>query len=161
MSDKITSWLAKTVYPVPKEKKKSWFQNHWILTIILGIIILSMIGSNSTKTSKDDQQIETPVLSVNAERLIQDYVSNQINADEKYQNKRVKIDGTIYEVGQDWSGGNYVMLREEYDYNGIQCEFKTKDELMNLYKGQYIILKGKVLGFTKGIILIEDCSITS
>jgi hypothetical protein len=154
-----------------EEKKKSWFQRHWILTVILGVMVLGIMGGslnktspisgNSDKTSDTNQQIETSILHVNAEQLIQDYLSNQISADEKYQDKIVSVSGTIYEVGQDWSGGNYIMLRNDYEYNGVQCEFKTKDELMNLYKGEYITLKGKVIGFTKGLVLIDDCSVVN
>ncbi len=131
--------------------------------IILGIILIFIFsGGNSNNTSDSTgQQIQNPAISINAEQLIQDYVSNQINADEKYQNKIVLVDGMIYEVGQDWSGGNYVMLRNDYEYNGVQCEFKTKDALMNLYKGQYITLKGKVIGFTKGLVLIDGCSVAA
>lgn len=32
-------------------KKKSWFQRHWILAVILGLFILGVIGNSSTKNS--------------------------------------------------------------------------------------------------------------
>lgn len=131
----------------------------------LGIIVIASIlvflSHNNSNNTTGNSQVEIPPINVNAEQLIQDYTSNQISANEKYQNKIVLVDGMIYEVGQDWSGGNYVMLRNDYEYNGVQCEFKTKDALMNLYKGQYITLKGKVIGFTKGLVLIDSCSVTA
>jgi len=144
----------------PKEKEQSIKAIAFV--IIFGFILLLFFGVfNSDKASENNQQIETPSLSVNAGQLIQDYLSNQINANEKYQNKIISIGGIIYEVGEDWSGGNYVMLRKEYEYNGVQCEFDTPEELTNLHKGQYITLKGKVIGFTNGLVLIDDCSVVN
>lgn len=129
-----------------------------VVILAVVIIVIFSSGGDSDKTpNNSDKQIS--VLSINAEQLMQDYTSNPISADEKYQDKIVSVGGMIYEVGQDWSGGNYVMLRKEYEYNGVQCEFETESDLINLHKGQYIVLQGKVIGFTEGIILIDDCSI--
>ena len=143
-----------------KEKEQSIKGIAFIFIFIF--IFLWLSGTfNSNKTSKNNLQIETPSLSVNAEQLIQDYLSNQISANEKYQNKIASVGGIIYEVGEDWSGGNYVILRKEYEYNGVQCEFNTPEELTNLHKGQYITLKGKIIGFTNGLVLIDDCSVVN
>ncbi len=130
--------------------------------IILGIFLIWLFSSHgSTNSDNTNQQTQTPVLSVTDDQIMQDYASNEINANAKYQNNIILVSGTIYEVAQDWDGGYHVTLREQYDYNGVECFFKSNTELMNLHKGEMITLRGQVSGFISGMVGINDCSVSS
>lgn len=151
------------IWDSPEEKKKI---TGMITGIIIGsIIIFIIIASIITRSASSGQGYSvsssqtTQTFVATDDQLIQAYSSNQVSANQEYQNKLGLISGTVYNVGQDGLGGYYVMLREGYEYNGVQCEFKSSGELTNLYTGEHVTLKGTLLGFNSGIVLVQDCSV--
>lgn len=124
--------------------------------IILGLVILMLLVSGGSylyygvlfKTSRNIES-EEPIFTISAERLIQDYKTNQKKADSKYLNKTIKIEG-IVSSGTD----STVVL-----HNTVFCLFSHPQKNMLIKKN--VVIKGKCIGYDELFeeVKLDQCTI--
>lgn len=93
--------------------------------------------------------------------LFGEYEANEIAADNKYNGERIKIKGTIKDIGRDIWGDAYITLKakeSEYSLAAVQCYFKNENEIVGLVKGQDITLIGNIDGLIMNLI-VKDCAL--
>ena len=156
--------------------KKWWF---WLIVVIVVFMIIgSLSGNQSTKTSSNNEPTKnntnnqqaknepTPVakttIQVSATEISQAYADNEVSADSKYKNQLVEITGIIDTIGKDILGTPYITLKGSQAFlSDVQCMFPDKslqEKLGTLSKGQKITVIGKVSGKVVMNVLVNDCS---
>jgi hypothetical protein len=141
----------------PENKKKKGFLSG-CLTVFVGLFFLGVIisianpsGRNSSTTNTEKNSTnsetspkETPVMNVSIEKILKDYENNKLQAEQKYDNKRIKISGIVTAIGSDIVSQPYVTIGTgaQFEVTQIQCMFE-KDQvnlLAKLNKGQPLSL---------------------
>lgn len=96
------------------------------------------------------------------EDLVDEYMANEVAADQRLKGKLIAVTGEIDTVGKDILDTPYVSLRagEEFSLRGVQCFFSKADigELARLSKGQKVTIQGTCKGLMMNV-LIENCSV--
>lgn len=148
--------------------KRWWF---WVIVVIIVIVAASSSGNKDQTTQQTGSQPATTqqqpsqpaeqAIEVTAVKLAGDYRANEVNGDNLYKGKLVKVTGTIGTIGKDITNNMYVAI--EGDTNSItsvQCYFKddAAGQLAQLAKGQKITIQGRVNGLM-GNVLVKECSI--
>jgi hypothetical protein len=97
-------------------------------------------------------------VTVTADQMLDDYKSNHIAADQKYQSKRVQITGPFAGTGNVALAGDYVAIGSAHEGEfDIMCFLEkddkaAQDRAAKLKQGDTVTLlgicEGKVLGFT-------------
>lgn len=139
------------VCPHCGQKLKSRLFLKIILGTILVLFILMIIGSfaeksehkeaqaaaSSTQTSQENQK-QTVTYTVN--ELNDMYSENEVRTDEYLKDKTVIIDGTIQEVGKDFTDEMYIGLvsKNQYLPAHMMMDLSEKDAIINLKKGDKI-----------------------
>ena len=116
------------------------------LIIFLVIIVIAIVGIGISSSGSSDEDT-TPVMTITADQIIADYKSNELSANEKYQDKYVTItDCTVKNIDD---GFFYVEAKDEdlwlceivVYYNDDQ-----KDSVLSLSENDVVSISGKVTG---------------
>lgn len=93
---------------------------------------------------------ETTKQTLSAKQLVAEYESNELAADMKYKGKEITIDGEIVDISTDDEGTPLVFVGTKYITDSVDCRFPKSaiNQLSKLHKGQWITIKGTVLGFS-------------
>ena len=99
-------------------------------------------------------------IEINAGQLYQEYKSNEIAADLKYEDKLLKVHGIVKSIGEDIMGDPYVVIvGNEGDLLGIQCIYPNTDAyrelLAKVNPGQEMTVTRKCKGYLIGNVLLE------
>lgn len=115
------------------------------------------------ETAQQTQSQETYVV-VTAERLLADFEANEVNAEQIYKGKKLKITGTVETVAKDILDNTYVTLSSGQDFGwSVQCYFSDKDEIQKLaalQKGDTITVIGKYDDFLLNV-LVKGCVLSN
>lgn len=118
--------------------------------------------TNRTSPTSEDQVIQEQPEEIYRsyyKLILYDYENNELSANKKYEGKIYEITGIVDSVSQDIFGTPYIVLRDEYEISGVQCLFKSEDDLLSLRKGQMVRVKGRISGYILGSVIVEDCSL--
>lgn len=143
--------------------------------LVVAVAIVGVIGSTNNKetpqnseSDKTNQQppteMEDPPIEISSTNLMVAYDQNEVNADNLYKDKTLKISGTVGTIKKDIFDDAYVTLidnRKEYTLFSVQCYFKNQDEIdkmANVKPGQILSLVGTCKGSVIGSILMKDCT---
>lgn len=153
---------------------RNWFLRHKIITGILILFALGIIGSalgdvdssknsntkKSPPTAEETTIEEVELISITAKALADEYVKNEIAADEKYKNQTIEVSGTIEDIGKDLLDDMYVTLKTNDLITSVQCMLDDSEssKAANLNKNQSITLRGEVSGKMMNVLL-RDCII--
>lgn len=153
---------------VEKKKfyKKWWF---WALAVIVFIMVVANSGDSTTGTEQTStsQEAQQPVaaIKVTAEVLRKAYATNQVSADQQYEDKLVEISGTVDTIGKDILDEAYITFeaKEQYAFDKVQCMFSASEEnsIANFKKGQSVVVQGKVSGVVISGPIIRNCKVIS
>lgn len=125
--------------------------------------IIESKGEEAKKIAQEQFDKRTP--SVTAIQLINTYEENEVNADNLYKNKMIKVSGTVDDIGKNIAGQIYVILNNGNPYNltTVQCFFSKKDDdqinkVADLRKGDSVVVVGTCTGKSLTIV-INNCKI--
>ena len=112
-----------------------------IAGIVVVLYMFNMPHRNVTKAKTD--------YSLSATQLVQEYLTNQEAANEKYlsadgNSKILVITGTIADISEDFGGNRVILLKEDGDNAGVNCTMDPSSETGNLLPGQQITVKGVI-----------------
>lgn len=122
-----------------------------VVVLIVVFAVMHMGKQSNTLTTGTDQA----VISVKAGDMLDDYIRDQLTAEQKYKNKNIHITGTVVFKGQFKNTQNYriTLLSKEATgrvYN-IQLDLGESNvkELNVLKLGDFVSAKGKCVGIVK------------
>ena len=132
----------------------------------------SQADSSSTPSKAESvQQVESEVpstppveddtLAVDYKVLYKDYDNNPINADSKYKDKKIKINGAIADIGRDIGQSPYITFNvDEYGAQSIKMSFDNDETVAALKKGQKVTVSGTCNGLFGNVIVdLSNCEI--
>lgn len=103
---------------------------------------------------------------VSAHEIVQEYLNNPEEANEKYlsedgDSKILLVDGTVASIEVDMNNQKVVLLKEEGDRAGVSCTFmeNTNEHLDNTKPGDKIRVKGVIrsgAGYDADLEMYED-----
>jgi len=114
---------------------------------------------SSSNSPQGGAASQSTAIAVSAERLLADYKTNEIAADEKYKGHLLEITGTVETIGKDVLDNMYVSLKsgQEFDFRSVQCYFGQRfaARAASLQPGQRITIRGRCKGLF-GTVGIDD-----
>lgn len=120
---------------------------------------------NASSAENDNSQTttepETELIEIAAADLFAAYNENEVAADSKYEGKKLKITGTINNIGTDILDNVYITLDTGEVLYSVQCYFKDGDEeakVADLKKGDTVTLIGVCEGMSLNVIM-KRCEI--
>lgn len=149
-----------------------------LFCFISGTIIATFNGLNAPKSSarspietkppapreepKPSRRKESEFIpTISANRLIEEYKNNEVSADSKYTNKRMRITGRVEQITVTF-GTPQVSLETNDLLIGVICNFEDSDRasLSYLSKGQSVKIEGDIDGFMGGLsVIVNNCKI--
>jgi hypothetical protein len=128
-----------------------------IFLLATSLVFTSCDETNSAKvasvTSSQPEVITTAV------QYNKSYQANEVNADNKYKGKQIKITGTLESINKDFTEDVYLVLTTGEMELGVHCTLADPAGAADLVKGQKITLQGEGAGMTIGIPSVNDCKI--
>jgi len=113
-----------------------------------------------------DVQAEPVDYSMDAGKLIQEYLDNSVAANEKYlqedgDSKILAVSGTVYSIDSDLNNQKVVLLKSQGAKAGISCTFmqSTNANAEKLRNGDHVTIKGVIrsgAGYDEDLDLYED-----
>lgn len=100
-------------------------------------------------------------IEISAADLYAAYEENVVAADAKYENQKLKVTGTIVNIGKDILDDTYITLDTgEYLYS-IQCYFLDSelDDVATLKKGDTVTLIGTCAGQAIANVILKRCEL--
>lgn len=134
-----------------------------VLVLFAVIMFYTFFSSNGIQqpSSKTETRTQQPQFILPAQQLMAEYDENEIAAKAKYENKIVAVGGIIGSIDTEITGRPFITIETgKYGIFSVQCLFERGEEnlLVNLTKGQQIVLQGRVSG-KLGNIIVEECTI--
>ena len=128
------------------------------------VIILS---KTSTIKSILEDEAENEIMIVNASTLCQEYNANEVLANSRYKNKKLRVTGLVEQVKQVAFSDMTVELKgDENNFSYVRCQFKDKHKktLAALVKNQTVSIEGICSGtigawVKEKAVKIEKCMI--
>lgn len=128
-----------------------------ILFILLIIAIIGgVIGFKMANKSHLDISTSTPKITLQATKLIDEFLLDETKANKNYLDKLIAVNGTISSIKIKEEKG-IISLKTEDDFGSILChlsEEATKN-MSHLTNGQSIQIKGICTGFLMDVILVR------
>jgi hypothetical protein len=115
---------------------------------------------STTKPTIKPKETEEKLETIEASKLIEDYKSNEIKADNLYKDKRFKIKGRVRDISEVLGSLTVSLSDEDFAITEVSLKFKEKDKnvIAELNKGQTIIVIGTVEGLGWDVD-VKDCEI--
>jgi hypothetical protein len=107
--------------------------------------------------SNEDLHNSEAQYQLNAEDLLVQFESNELQANTTYINKVVEVTGNIGEISTDNEKGIVIILKKNSDIYGINCSFSDKKaKLDDLRIGDSVCIRGIVRGYLDDVI-VNNC----
>ena len=121
------------------------------LLALTGIIIAAGVIIYLFNMPHRDVQAASADYSINAEEIVNEYLTNALVANEKYldakgESKILAVNGIVHEITEDYNGDKVVLLKSDNMQAGVSCTFtpETKAQAANLIVGDQVIIKGVI-----------------
>ena len=121
--------------------------------ILIIIIIISIIAVIFYKTyNKEHINVEktSAKYTMTSQKLIDDFLMDEDEANKKYVNQIIQVTGTISEIDK-----VSITIKDVNSESTVQCNFSDKINNTNLKQGQKITIKGLCTGYLLDVVLIE------
>ena len=121
--------------------------------ILIIIIIISIIAVIFYKTyNKEHINVEktSAKYTMTSQKLIDDFLMDEEEANKKYVNQIIQVTGTISEIDK-----VSITIKDVNSESTVQCNFSDKINNTNLKQGQKITIKGLCTGYLLDVVLIE------
>ena len=132
---------------------------------IMAIFFFNFFKDIGTSHSKQQAQARArqeavPAIEVTLNELFSAYKENEVAADSKFKNKKIKVTGKISDFGTTLGFGNPT-ISFSYGFDTFQMTFDKSDSerIGQLKKGNTITVEGKCTGSLAGDISMSDCKI--
>lgn len=130
-----------------------------------GLICFAILGAGSAEDSGETESasynLENAEYTVNYKSLADEFESNSVAAENRYEGRVIHVQGPIYSIDKDFTGSPYITLSGAYDLAIIRCEIGNNSAgIEELRKGQLVTIGGVVGDTTMGVSL-DPCKVIS
>jgi hypothetical protein len=116
---------------------------------LLTIIIISALYGWYQYNRTVDHLGDVPAdYSVNAIALIDEYMTNETAADQKYRNRILSVQGMIKKM-EDADSTSIIILGDTSDMNSVRCIMDAGAKTTSLQRSGMVTIKGAITGFKK------------
>lgn len=129
--------------------KRKWFLMAGLLLILLAAGWFFYLYQ---KPRADVASVEA-AHTLTAEKLYDDFVTDEAAANQKYTDKIIEVKGIVSEV-QAMDSSAMVLLAAGNETGGINCSFQRNNNALP-QKGQMAIIKGRCTGFLMDVNLVD------
>lgn len=84
---------------------------------------------------------DTAAVSVTSDRLQADYAANEVNADNLYRGKVLRVTGAVQAIKKDITDHPYMVLWTRNEFEGVQAHFETEGALAGVTVGQHVAVR--------------------
>ena len=162
----ISSSVKKCPHCGAKTQKAKIAQLIGIIAVVVMVIlfynVFKDIGNSHSKQQAQTRarQEAVPAIEVTLNELFSAYKENQVAADSKFKNKKIKVTGRISDFGTILGFGNpTISFSHGFDSLTMTFDKSYSDRIGQLKKGDTIIVEGKCTGSFAGDISMNDCKI--
>ena len=126
-------------------------RRYFIWCILLLLLAAGMYGYNEFNRQRADSGSLKPKFSIDATALLNEFISNEQEANKKYggQNIIVAVTGTIKEVSQSRNGYYTILMGDTGSLSSIHCSMDTAyaTGFNQLKRGSQATIKGNFNGY--------------
>lgn len=95
---------------------------------------------------------------ISAADLVQNYINNEVRADENFKGKSFYVEGTVTNIKKDILGDIFVTLEGADMIREVQCYFDDKSTATQLEKGMRVTFYGECDGLMMHV-LMKNCKL--
>lgn len=160
-----------------EDGKQNWFRKHWIISIILGVLVLGMVGNtfnsptgnitNSQENKITNNYIDEDIYDLWTKFISKSSVLTDLQKEEdfkSYKNNFIKSGGIISKIDEVGFGSDDIVVGIESPENPylragtLYFDNSYKNQLMNYNLGDEINFEGKIDNYNSllGIIIKES-----
>ena len=129
-----------------------------IKKIIIGILVLGIIGAfiaykmyNKPHVNVEEASAD---ISITADKILNDFSSDENLANLKYLDKIIEVKGVISEINIE---KGIITIETNDDFGSVLCHLseEASKKISELQEGQIIVVKGICTGFLMDVILVK------
>jgi hypothetical protein len=120
-----------------------------IVLIVAAIFYYVFIYAAQYKRNVNDEK----AIAITAVELVSDYNNNESEANTKYLNKALLVEGFVKEVGQNQEGSTIITIDGANDFSSVFCTLKEVNK--NVEVNKKINIKGVCIGFTSDVVITD------
>lgn len=120
-----------------------------VILIALAILNYVFIYAAQYKRNVNDEK----AIVISAVELVYAYNNNEPDANAKYLNKALVVEGIVKEVGQNQEGNTTITIDGANDFSAVFCTLKEADK--NIEVKKKISIKGVCIGFTSDVVITD------
>ena len=129
-----------------------------IKKIIIGILVLGIIGAfiaykmyNKPHVNVEEASAD---ISITADKILNDFSSDENLANLKYLDKIIEVKGVISEINIE---KGIITIETNDDFGNVICHLseEASRKISGLQEGQIIVVKGICTGFLMDVILVK------
>ncbi len=145
--------------------KRKFFKWLFIL-VITAVVVAGGIGLYLFNKPHRDVQAASIDFSISSEALVQEFLNNPSNANEKYldetgDSKIIAVSGTVHSISKDMKEQFVLLLKTDTAKVGVSCTFtiETNSHVQKIKSGDHVTVKGVIrsgAGYDKDLELYED-----
>jgi|TARA_B110000902_G_scaffold250555_1_gene309855 DNA/RNA endonuclease YhcR with UshA esterase domain len=129
-----------------------------IKKIIIGILVLGIIGAfiaykmyNKPHVNVEEASAD---ISITADKILNDFSSDENLANLKYLDKIIEVKGVISEINIE---KGIITIETNDDFGSVICHLseEASRKISGLQEGQIIVVKGICTGFLMDVILVK------
>jgi len=129
-----------------------------IKKIIIGILVLGIIGAfiaykmyNKPHVNVEEASAD---ISITADKILNDFSSDENSANLKYLDKIIEVKGAISEINIE---KGIITIETNDDFGSVLCHLseEASRKIGGLQQGQIIVVKGICTGFLMDVILVK------
>jgi DNA-binding response OmpR family regulator len=148
------------ILPAPEKKLAEPSQK--LVAVLLTASILLSLPLAYYSLAKKQPPVAVAAVDAKLWEIWEAYDSNELRANERYHNKRIRTEGTVKNISTTSEGRIYLILATDvYNARGeFRFSDSRKQELLKLDNGSEVRIEGTVLGKSLlGGPLLDDCDL--
>ncbi|WP_439504978.1 OB-fold protein [Sediminibacterium sp.] len=120
-----------------------------IVLIVAAILYYVFIYAAQYKRNINDEK----AIAISAVELVSAYNNNESEANTKYLNQALLVEGFVKEVGQNQEGNTTITIDGANDFSAVFCTLKEANNTVEVNKK--INIKGVCIGFTSDVVITD------
>lgn len=120
-----------------------------IVLIVAAIFCYVFIYAAQYKRNVNDEN----AIAITAVELVSAYNNNEAEANTRYLNKALLVEGFVKEVGLNQEGSTTITIDGANDFSSVFCTLKGANK--NVEVNNKINIKGVCIGFTSDVVITD------
>lgn len=120
-----------------------------VILIAVAVLYYVFIYAAQHKRNVNDEK----AIAISAVELVHAYNNNETEANAKYLNKALVVEGLIKEVGQNQEGNTTITIDGANDFSAVFCTLKESNN--NVEVNKKVNIKGVCIGFTSDVVITD------